>query len=111
MDQIEDFADVYYHGTRAAVLWKQNAMYHFQYIEDFLESENAAAIAYTLPLRHTPYSSHRLFPFFEGLVAEGWLLAGQAQAQRIDKADTFRLLIENGSDLVGAVTVLKRATR
>jgi serine/threonine-protein kinase HipA len=44
--------------------------------------------------------------YFENLVAEGWLRKVQAQAQRISEGDRFGLLLENGRDLVGAITVL-----
>ncbi len=44
-------------------------------------------------------------PFFENLVSEGWLRKLQSQHQKIDERDRFTLLVENGKDLVGAVTV------
>lgn len=43
----------------------------------------------------------------ENLVAEGWLKKIQSQAQKIDENDSFGLLLENGKDLTGAVTILK----
>jgi serine/threonine-protein kinase HipA len=39
------------------------------------------------------------------LVSEGWLQKLQSQQQNIDEHDRFGLLISNGKDLVGAVTV------
>ena len=44
-------------------------------------------------------------PFFENLVSEGWLRKLQSQQQKIDENDRFGLLLANGGDLVGAVTV------
>lgn len=43
----------------------------------------------------------------ENLVAEGWLKKIQSQAQKIDENDSFGLLLENGKDLTGAVTILR----
>ncbi|WP_084063455.1 HipA N-terminal domain-containing protein [Marinobacter antarcticus] len=44
-------------------------------------------------------------PYFSGLCSEGWLKRVQAFEQRIDPEDSFTLLINNGKDLAGAVTI------
>jgi len=44
-------------------------------------------------------------PYFSGLVSEGWLKRVQAREQRIDPDDEFALLVNNGDDLPGAVTI------
>ena len=44
--------------------------------------------------------------FFENLVSEGWLRKLQSQEQKIDENDRFGLLLMNGRDLVGAVTIV-----
>ena len=36
--------------------------------------EGAEPISLTMPLREEPYEDKVLFPFFDGLVPEGWLL-------------------------------------
>ena len=39
------------------------------------------------------------------MIAEGWLKREQTKLQRIDEDDHFSLLVNNGQDLPGAVTV------
>jgi serine/threonine-protein kinase HipA len=65
------------------------------------------AIAFTLPLRAAPHVSERgLHPFFDNLVAEGWLRNAQARALRIDSHNRFALLLAFGHDCAGAVSVI-----
>jgi serine/threonine-protein kinase HipA len=59
----------------------------------------------SLPLRIETFQSNRLFPFFEGLLSEGWLKRVQTVGQKIDELDSFTLLVRNGGDLVGAVSL------
>jgi serine/threonine-protein kinase HipA len=78
----------------------------FTYDTAYLEGERPAAIAHTLPLQHAPHIVERgLHPFFDNLVAEGWLRNAQARALRIDPDNHFALLLGFGHDLAGAVSV------
>ena len=78
----------------------------FTYDPTYLEREQPAAIAHTLPLRAEPYISERgLHPFFDNLVAEGWFRNAQARALGIDPSSRFGLLLGFGHDLAGAVSV------
>ena len=78
----------------------------FTYDPAYLEREQPAAIARTLPLRVEPYVSERgLHPFFDNLVAEGWFRNAQARALGIDPRSRFALLLGFGHDLAGAVSV------
>ena len=64
------------------------------------------AIAHTLPLRVEPHVSERgLHPFFDNLVAEGWLRDAQARTLGIGRENRFALLLGFGHDLAGAVSV------
>ena len=77
----------------------------FAYDTSYLESHQPA-IAHTLPLRSEPYVSERgLHPFFDNLIAEGWLRNAQARALGIDPANGFALLLGFGHDLAGGVSV------
>ncbi len=49
--------------------------YHFEYDPAFLSQTDAKPVSLTLPLREAIYTSNVLFPFFDGLIPEGWLLA------------------------------------
>jgi serine/threonine-protein kinase HipA len=78
----------------------------FTYDPTYLEREQPAAIAHTLPLRAEPYVSERgLHPFFDNLVAEGWFRNAQARALGIGPSSRFALLLGFGHDLAGAVSV------
>jgi serine/threonine-protein kinase HipA len=99
-------AKVYYQGEIAGILEKNNDGFTFQYHESYLNG-TGVPISYSLPLRHEKFKNKNLFPFFAGLVAEGWLLEIQSKTQKIAETDYFSLLIKNGKDLIGAVTVIE----
>jgi len=101
-------ADVYFNGERAGVLEKHAQGFRFTYLKGFLTGRFACPISYSFPLREDPYEAEQLFPFFEGLVSEGWLLKIQSQSQKIDERDFFALLVSNGQDLIGAVSIKPR---
>lgn len=81
----------------------------FTYDETYL-AQARPNIAYTLPLRSAPFRcEHGLHPFFDNLVAEGWLRNAQARALRIDPGNRFALLLAFGHDCAGAVSVVDPA--
>jgi serine/threonine-protein kinase HipA len=78
----------------------------FTYDESFIQSSNNP-VSVTLPLNiNKHYSENGLHPFFDNLVAEGWLAQIQARALGIRENDRFKLLMAFGYDLIGAVTVV-----
>lgn len=96
---------VYYKGRYAGELMEcDNGHFRFTYDTNYIK--DGVAIAFRLPLTQAPYESKGLPPFFEGLTSEGWLRKLQAQTQGVEYSDSFGLLLNNGRDLVGAVTVL-----
>ena len=48
--------------------------YTFRYDADYLRLPDAEAVSFTLPLTEQVYRDKVLFPFFDGLIPEGWLL-------------------------------------
>ena len=77
----------------------------FTYDKAYLEAYRPH-IAFTLPRSGDPYTSEAgLHPFFDNLVAEGWLRNAQARAIRIAPEDRFALLLAFGHDCAGAVSV------
>jgi serine/threonine-protein kinase HipA len=81
----------------------------FTYDPAYLE-EKRPAIAFTLPLRAAPYICEQgLHPFFDNLVAEGWLRNAQARALKVDRGNRFALLLAFGRDCAGAVSVVDPA--
>ena len=65
-------ASVYLHDYKAGTLTEDENGYTFLYDKDFLESAHAEAISLTMPLTDKPYQDKVLFPFFDGLIPEGW---------------------------------------
>ncbi len=102
MDRV---AEVYFEGRLAGVLTQTSDEFRFRYNSHYLAG--GTPLSFNLPLREEAYVSQQLFPFFENLVSEGWLRKLQSQQQKVDESDRFGLLLLNGEDLVGAVTVVK----
>ena len=80
-------------------------IFMFQYDAEYLQQSDSRAISLSLPKDESPYYSKELFGFFDNMLAEGWLKKEQSKMLRIDKNDHFQLLLNNGEDLPGAVTV------
>lgn len=96
---------VYYKKLQAGILRKTADGYEFAYDDDYLVNPDAASISLSLPLRKEKYISHELFPFFDGLLPEGWLLHLTSQISKIDENDKFNLLLLTGEDPIGAVSI------
>lgn len=67
-------AVVYLRGIKTGILTEDENGYTFKYEADYLSSANAEAVSLTLPLSDKTYHDKVLFPFFDGLIPEGWLL-------------------------------------
>ena len=98
---------VYYKDTFAGLLSEAPGdRLSFTYDESYLGT-NHPAIAHTLALQNEPHISHAgLHPFFDNLVAEGWL--EQAQTRLLGKraVSRFELLLAFGQDCAGAVSII-----
>lgn len=81
----------------------------FTYDTAYLEAKKPA-IAFTLPRQSAPHICEQgLHPFFDNLVAEGWLRDAQARALKTDPNNRFALLLAFGQDCAGAVSVIDPA--
>ena len=79
--------------------------YTFVYDVDYMALADAEAISLTLPLSDKPYHEKVLFPFFDGLIPEGWLLDIAEKNWKIDARDRMALLLACCKDCIGAVGV------
>lgn len=102
-----EIALVYFNETHIGYLERKNQQYIFRYDKSFLDSSNRFPLAYNFPLEAREFRSEKMFPFFQGLVAEGWLLKVQSKNQKIDEKDYFSILLENGEDMIGGVKIRK----
>ena len=98
-------AEVYYKGSLAGVLTETDDGYEFRYSGEYLKSTNARPISLTLPLQIDAHKSPVLFPFFDGLIPEGWLLDVAIRNTNISILDRMSLLMLCCKDCVGAVSV------
>ena len=98
-------AVVFLRDRKAGVLTEDENGYTFQYDRDFLLSDDAEAISLTLPLSEKPFHDKVLFPFFDGLIPEGWLLDIAEKSWKIDARDRMSLLLACCKDCIGAVGV------
>ena len=77
-------AVVFLRGIKVGILTEDENGYTFEYDADYLTSANAEAVSLTLPLSDKPYRDKVLFPFFDGLIPEGWLLDIAEKNWKID---------------------------
>jgi serine/threonine-protein kinase HipA len=96
-------ADVFYRNRLAGRLTELAGAYRFVYHESYLS--DGPAISLTLPLQVEPLESDTLFPFFAGLLPEGWYLRIVSPTIKVDEHDTFGLLIKTCGDCIGAVSL------
>jgi len=99
-------AEIYLYDYLAGILTESENGYIFQYDTDYLSSDHAKAISLTLPLTDKPYHDSVLFPFFDGLIPEGWLLEVAEKSWKIDQRDRMSLLLACCKDCIGAVSVI-----
>lgn len=99
-------ANVFVDDILAGVLTEDDMGYEFRYDSAFLQSDKAVAVSLTLPLLDKPYRDKVLFPFFDGLIPEGWLLDIAEQNWKISARDRFSLLLACCRDCIGNVSVM-----
>ena len=97
---------VYFKNEKAGEICETDSGYEFFYYEDYLKNPNAQAVSLTLPLKKSPYSSKTMFPFFDGLIPEGWLLEITVKNWKLNPRDRMGLLLAACSDCIGAVSVV-----
>lgn len=99
-------AKIYNHNLFAGILTEDENGYTFQYDADYLQSDEAEAISLTMPLTEKPYNEKILFPFFDGLIPEGWLLDIAEKSWKINRRDRMSLLLACCKDCIGSVSVI-----
>ena len=100
-------AKIFFGDDFAGRLVEDEEGYSFQYDTVYLKQPNPSAISFTIPLSDQPYKSQVLFPFFDGLIPEGWLLEIAEQNWKLDDRDRMGLLLACCKDCIGAVSVVE----
>ena len=100
-------ARIYVRDQFAGILSETDEGYTFSYDTEYLNNPKASAVSLTMPLRSQPYQSRILFPFFDGLIPEGWLLEVVSRNWKINPRDRFGILLVACRDCIGNVSVRK----
>lgn len=98
---------VYYKDFLAGVIREtDDGDFVFQYDALYVKNHPTEFITFTMPVTDKPYWEKRLFPFFEGLIPEGWLLDIAAKNWKINRNDRMGLLLACCQNCIGAVSVV-----
>lgn len=95
------------HKQIAGYLVEDENGYIFSYDYSYIHSDNPIPISLTLPLQEKPFESKILFPFFDGLIPEGWLLDIAVKNWKLNERDRMELLLSCCQDCIGAVSIEK----
>ena len=98
-------AFVYYKNELCGVLLQEDEGYVFTYEDDYLNKPESKPISLLLPLNNKTYKSNILFPFFDGLIPEGYLLELAIRKWNLNYKDRMEILLKTAVDPIGAVSV------
>ena len=99
-------AKIYRKDIFAGILTEDGGEYRFCYNETYLAREDAQPVSLTLPLQTDAFVSPVLFPFFDGLIPEGWLLDVALRNTDISVLDRMSLLLLCCKECIGSVSVV-----
>ncbi len=92
-------------GTLAGWLTQDEHGYHFVYDKSYASLQDAPPVSLTMPVQEAPITSNVLFPFFDGLIPEGWLLEIAEKNWKLNPGDRMGLLMACCKDCIGAVSI------
>ena len=99
-------AEIFYKDLFAGILTETDeGEYIFQYDKKYVAKYPNQFLTFSLPVRELEYIENRLFPFFEGLIPEGWLLDIASKNWKINPNDRMGLLLACCQNCIGAVSV------
>jgi serine/threonine-protein kinase HipA len=98
-------AAVYIEDQLAGWLTQDEHGYHFAYEPSYAAQPNARPVSLTLPVQEAAFTSNVLFPFFDGLIPEGWLLDIAQKKWKLDSRDRMGLLLACCKHCIGVVSV------
>ena len=100
-------AEVYRNGILAGTLIEENRnSFIFRYDNAYFKDKKQPAISLTIPKSKQQYHSEYLFSFFYNMLSEGMNRKLQSIQLKIDKKDSFGLLLATARvDTIGAITI------
>lgn len=97
---------VFLYDVFAGIIEETGEGYKFTYDKEYLASDNKRPISLAMPLDKESYTSDVMFPFFDGLIPEGWLLNIAEANWKVDRRDRMGLLLKFCKDCIGAASVV-----
>ncbi len=99
-------ATIKYNDDEAGILTEtDDGEYVFRYDPGYVKNFPGQFLTFSMPVTENPYTSDRLFPFFEGLIPEGWLLDIASKNWKLKPDDRMGLLMICCENCIGAVSV------
>ncbi len=100
---------VYYDKMFAGkIIQDDNNEFIFEYDDNYYNDEYTKSISLTLPKKNKRYTSNILFPFFDGLIPEGYLLEVALKKFNISANDRMSLLLKTCKNPIGIVSVREK---
>lgn len=98
---------VFYNDDFAGILTEtDDGEYLFAYDKEYIKQFPNQAISFSMPVSDKVYRDNRLFPFFKGLIPEGWLLEIAYESWKLNRNDRMGLLLACCKNCIGAVSVI-----
>lgn len=98
---------VYIKDVFCGIITESEEGYTFEYDKAYLNMDGATALSPTMPLTVEPYVKEMMFPVFDGLIPEGWLLDIAQSSWKIDARDRMSLLLVCCKDCIGDIGVIE----
>ena len=98
-------AYVYVCDEFAGILRETEDGYSLKYDDDYLDNPTSKDISLTLPKQKKEYQSKVLFPYFDGLIPEGWLLNVVINNWKLNPKDRFGIMLIDCKDCIGNVSI------
>ena len=98
-------AKIYIDNLFCGILTEDPEGYHFKYDEQYMAMSNAKALSPTMPFQVEEYEKEMMFPVFDGLIPEGWMLDIVHNNWKIDPRDRMSLLLSCCKDCIGNISV------
>ena len=97
-------AEIYLYDRLAGHLTEDEDGYTFRYDPAYL-ADHPVMLSVNFPLHGGTFHDRTLFPFFDGLIPEGWLLEIAVDNWKLDPNDRMGLLLACCRDCIGAASV------
>jgi serine/threonine-protein kinase HipA len=100
-------ANIYKKDIFCGILSEMEDGYHFIYDAEYMATPGAVPLSPTMPFQEEEYHREMMFPVFDGLIPEGWLLDIAQRSWKIDSRDRMALLIACCRDCIGDISVIE----